>query len=35
VKRVHEGEPEIELSPEEQQAVEAALAGGSQAPAGA
>ena len=35
VKQVQEGEPELELSPEEQQAVDAALAGGPQAPAGA
>jgi Protein of unknown function (DUF4446) len=31
VKEVHEGESQIELSPEEQQAIEAALSGGQQA----
>jgi hypothetical protein len=35
VKQVHAGEPELELSPEEQQAIEAAMAGGPQARAGA
>jgi hypothetical protein len=35
VKQVQQGEPEIELSPEEQQAVDGAMAGEHQAPAGA
>ncbi len=35
VKRIRDGEPELELSPEEQQAVESAMAGRSEAPAGA
>jgi hypothetical protein len=35
VKEVHEGESSIELSPEERQAIEAALAGGRQANAAA
>jgi hypothetical protein len=33
VKRVNEGEPELELSPEEQEAVSVALAGGTAAAA--
>jgi hypothetical protein len=35
VKQIHEGESEIELSPEEREAIETALAGAPGAPAGA
>jgi hypothetical protein len=33
VKQLHEGEPELELSPEEREAIEAAMAGPSRTPA--